>query len=690
MTTRHTTTTRQSRRAPRLLELIVLATSLFTLAIPAAPALALPADGNGNYTQILCADPASEDGLGISGMPEGLTNPATLDTWQISSTEVNCAAGRMTPGRGVPMAVGQTNSYPEGTWSALLYQAPASVSINAGNIYRAEKAEGANNGFMGIDQQGGEYDALYSLPRNPDDQGDWFAGGVASRGTFSWPFSPENLVNLTISPDAGHWDVNAMCDPAGNNNSSCSLTSSQWEYRIFGGEISLHAANDPQANNITGPLTSETPLRASETITLSATDQGPGLAYVKLLADGQSIQTQIIDTNNGRCVALPGHDPYTWAYQVPCKTSVGGRSYELNTALLPDGTHHVQVIIEDAAGNQSVVLDRTVTTNNAPTNTSAPAIITPVTPAPGVALASQPGAWSTPTGAGPASTTYQWQDCNNEGNNCQPIPGAQSPGYTPAASDVGHTLRVLVTATDNDGSNSAESLASSIVLATQNGLGSGSTFGAGTANGANASESAVLHVNGNHAISRPFARRALKLTGQLTNSQGHPIAGATLDILQQTQGANTTKLVKHVQTSITGTFTAALPAGPSRQIQVAYRAYTGDTSYTTTASVTETVRAGVHLHITTIIAGPNGTIFITGRVSGPIPHQGALVQILVHWRGHWELIRNPRTHPDGTFHVAYQFQGDIGRFPFWAEVPAGQASFPYTRGASNIVNVSTG
>jgi hypothetical protein len=240
-----------------------------SLAAPSS--FALTADGTGNYTQILCANPASEEGLGISGMPEGLSNPASTDLWQVATSEVNCAGGHMTPNRGVPMAVGQTNTYAQGTWSALLYQAPASVTINGGKIYRAEKAEGANDGFMGINQQGGEYDNLYSLPRNGVDQGDWFSGNTASRGTFSWPFSPENIVNLTISPDGGHWDVNATCDPNGNNNSTCTLTAEQWEYRIFGGEISLNASKDPQASNISGPLTTDSPLHAEESITFSAT-----------------------------------------------------------------------------------------------------------------------------------------------------------------------------------------------------------------------------------------------------------------------------------------------------------------------------------------------------------------------------------------------------------------------------------
>lgn len=701
MTTQTTTTlttrprTRMLRwRSPRSLARVTLTACLLALGIMAPQAFALPADGNGNYTQILCASPTSEEGLGISGMPEGLSNPASIDTWQITSSEVNCAAGRMLPDRGVPMAVGQTNTYAQGTWSALLYQAPANVTINGGAIYRAEKAEGTNNGFMGIDQQGGEYDALYSLPRNNEDSGDWFAGNVASRGTFAWPFSPENLVNLTVSPDGGHWDVNATCDPNGNNNSSCTLSSGQWEYRIFGGEISLTAGSDPQASSISGPLASETPLRASESVTFSATDQGPGLAYVKLLVDGETVQSQIIDTNNGHCVPVPGRDAYTWAYQLPCKTSVGGRSYSLNTALLADGSHHVQVIIEDAAGNQSIVLDRTVNTDNAPANATTPTI-TPGEPAAGTTLSASPGAWSAPAGAGSISYGYQWQDCNSDGENCQAIPGAQTPSYTPTPGEVGHTLRVLVNATDTDGLATAASPTTSTIAAGPAAIGvlsdpptSQPPAGAGAQNGTPASESALLQLAGPATLSRSYAHRAFTLTGHLANSQGQPIADAILEILQQTTTSSTLQLVKHAQTTATGAFTVAIPAGPSRLIEVAYRAYANDTTYAAQAKMHELVAAGVQLHINTHTTSPTGTIIFSGQVAGPIPHQGTLIELLVHYHGHWEPIRTPNSH--GTFHITYQFEHATGHFPFRIEIPAGQAGYPYTNGYSNTVNITAG
>lgn len=575
--------------------LVILTCSLLLGLVTAPSAWALPPDGSGNYTQILCANPASGEGLGLSGMPEGLSNSASTDLWQVTAAEVDCGTGPMSSSRGVPMLVGQANTYAQGTWSALLYQAPANATINGGTIYRAEKAEGPNNGFMGIIQQGGEYSVLYSLPRNCCDQGDWYVGNVAARGTFGTPFAPENGVNLTISPDGGHWDVNATCDPNGNNNSSCTLASGQWEYRIFGGEISLNAAHDPQASNISGLLVTESPLRSTESITFSATDEGPGLAYVKIIVDGTVVQSQIIDTNGGHCIPVRGHDAYTWAYQVPCKTSVGGRTYSLNTALLPNGLHHVQVIIEDAAGNQSEVLNRMVATENA---------------------------------------------------------GVESLGALP-------------------------------------GPGS-SAFLAGAPNGSHASESAELRLGVTQAISRSFARRALRLPGRLLDSHGQPISGATLEVLQQIAGSSRSRVVAHARTGADGSFIAIVPAGPSRLIDVAYRAFTRASGYAAQAKVQESVDAGVQLSVNPHRTAPEGAITLSGNVDGPIPRQGVVVDLLVHYRGRWEPFRTPRTNSHGRFRVVYQFEGGVGRFPFRALAFGGQSGFPFSSGESGAVDVTTG
>jgi RHS repeat-associated protein len=77
----------------------------------------------------------------------------------------------------------------------------------------------------------------------------------------------------------------------------------------------------------------------------------------------------------------------------------------------------------------------------------------------GTRMTDSDGVWS----GSPVVYGYQWMDCNTTGGECIPIPGATNPNYTPASSDIGHTLVAQVTATNGGGSVSASSTASAIV-----------------------------------------------------------------------------------------------------------------------------------------------------------------------------------------------------------------------------------
>src|SRR5439155_15566060 len=58
-------------------------------------------------------------------------------------------------------------------------------------------------------------------------------------------------------------------------------------------------------------------------------------------------------------------------------------------------------------------------------------------------LTAQPGGWR---GAAPISFAYQWRRCKASGNGCADIGKARGATYTPTGADVGHRLRVGVTA----------------------------------------------------------------------------------------------------------------------------------------------------------------------------------------------------------------------------------------------------
>jgi hypothetical protein len=83
-----------------------------------------------------------------------------------------------------------------------------------------------------------------------------------------------------------------------------------------------------------------------------------------------------------------------------------------------------------------------------PTNTAAPVISG--TAQAGQTLSTSNGSW---TGA-PTVYTYQWQDCNSTGTGCVAIAGATGQTYLLQSSDVGHKVRVSVTAGNGAGSSS--------------------------------------------------------------------------------------------------------------------------------------------------------------------------------------------------------------------------------------------
>lgn len=221
------------------------------------------------------------------------------------------------------------------------------------------------------------------------------------------------------------------------------------------------------------------------------------------------------------------------------------------------------------------------------------------------------------------------------------------------------------------------------------GVGASAVVLAGEPNGVAASEGARLELGQRARIARSFAKRALRVSGRLLNAQGEPISGAVLDLMQQIRGAHSWTVIGHAHTSANGTFAASVPGGPSRAVQVAYRAFSTDAGYAAVARITENVTAGVQLHVSPRSTSSEGTITLTGRVLGPVPRQGVSVNLLVHYRGQWEPFRTPRTDAAGRFTVVYQFEGAVGRFPFRAEVPPSQADFAFGRGISKVVYVLT-
>jgi hypothetical protein len=123
----------------------------------------------------------------------------------------------------------------------------------------------------------------------------------------------------------------------------------------------------------------------------------------------------------------------------------------------------IAVVIAAAAFAIGAVIGRPGTgqaAGNAPVSTAAPTISG--TAQQGQKLSTTNGSWS----GSPTAYTYAWNLCDASGNSCTAISGATSASYTAAATDVGHTLRVTVTATNSGGSAKATSTQSAVISST--------------------------------------------------------------------------------------------------------------------------------------------------------------------------------------------------------------------------------
>ncbi len=94
-----------------------------------------------------------------------------------------------------------------------------------------------------------------------------------------------------------------------------------------------------------------------------------------------------------------------------------------------------------------------------PANSLAPTIAGEA--AEGETLSATDGTWS----GSPLHYTYRWQRCDAAGEECEEVEGARGQTYTPGSSDVGESLRVLVTASNAGGSATEASEATSAVVA---------------------------------------------------------------------------------------------------------------------------------------------------------------------------------------------------------------------------------
>jgi Bacterial Ig domain len=218
---------------------------------------------------------------------------------------------------------------------------------------------------------------------------------------------------------------------------------------------------------------------------------------------------------------------------------------------------------------------------------------------------------------------------------------------------------------------------------------------AGIANGTPTVRDARIVGGLKRAKSRLTVRygKGARLRGRLVTTDGKPIQGAALEVasrvLAGNRGFRTIAGAKPV-TGPNGGFTYRVPKGASRQVRIAYRAYSRDTAFAAQRLFSLRTRAGVRLRVSPRRVHPGGRIRFRGNLrGGPKPRAGVLVVLQAREGGRWRSFRTVRTkRKGGRFSTSYRFTRTSGAtFRFRALVRK-QIGYAYSTGSSPSRRVS--
>lgn len=264
-------------------------------------------------------------------------------------------------------------------------------------------------------------------------------GGPWSEATVTWNTKPAigaTALSSLLAVSAGTWveyDLGGAI--AGNGTYSFALTGGSSDHAWFS---SGEGANPPQLVVTDGG--SPGPTQPTADFSASPTS-GPA-----------PLTVQFTDTSSG--------SPTSWAWDFQGDGTIDSTSQSPAFTYASAGSYTVTLTATNSLGTDSETKAGyiAVASGEGPANTSPPTI-SPMAPERTTAYA-LPGTWTGPT---PITYAYQWRRCDESGGSCADVPGATARSYTLTSSDVGSTLRVVVTATNGGGATPASSAASAVV-----------------------------------------------------------------------------------------------------------------------------------------------------------------------------------------------------------------------------------
>jgi hypothetical protein len=341
-------------RPPRFSVAGRLALGIVVLAVAAsAPAVVAPLDAvAGSYHVYSCA------------LPNG--RPAPTEGWSgsISGPFMNpidsCAEGGS-----LQAVIDGSPAQPVNAIVTWEFSTPAFATIKAAKLWRADSAdslaEGSNQSL-----------AWMAAPNNSYDSADVFdqclTQGCGSEGEPSSRFAAANLVTIPSSylDGASHIYMNASC--GGAQGGSCPAVGSTYmaSAQLLAADITLEANSPPSASAVGGSLLTNQILNGPQNLLVTASDPGPGVYQAIFEIDGKAVASSVLNSNGGRCENVGGTSDGTAAflYLQPCPSQVNSVDVPFDPSVAPEGPQELTVLISDAAGNTTTILDHQVIVDN--------------------------------------------------------------------------------------------------------------------------------------------------------------------------------------------------------------------------------------------------------------------------------------------------------------------------------------
>lgn len=297
-------------------------------------------------------------------LPNG--SPAPTDGWSGSITgpfmnPVNSCA----EGGALAAVINGSPTQPVNGAATWAFSAPGFASISGAVLWRTISADSIAEGSA-------ESLGTLAAPNNIYDSADIFdqciTDGCGSKGE---PFDRWSAANRVVVPasnlyGAAHIYINAAC--GGAQGGSCPAVASPYmaETQLLAADITLEADAPPSASAVGGSLLGATILNGPQNLLVTASDPGPGVYAAIFEIDHSPVAASVLSTNNGRCQNVGGTSDGTAAflYLQPCPSQVDSVDVPFDPTVASDGPHDLQVLITDAAGNTTTILDHQVIVDN--------------------------------------------------------------------------------------------------------------------------------------------------------------------------------------------------------------------------------------------------------------------------------------------------------------------------------------